>query len=73
VVSFRSSGGGGFGNPFERAPDLVVADINSGKVSVYSAAELYGVIVRESEDGASGRSLIAIDEAATTATRAGGQ
>jgi N-methylhydantoinase B len=53
-------GGGGLGDPFERAPAEVAADVRDGLVSVAAAARDYGVVV--DADGA-------IDEAATRKQR----
>lgn len=60
VIRVVGPGAGGYGDPFTRAPERVLADIKKGAVSLQSAASDYGVIVR---DGA-------IDEAATAARRA---
>jgi N-methylhydantoinase B len=43
VVLHVSAGGGGFGPPFERAPELVLEDVLDEKVSVAAAAREYGV------------------------------
>jgi N-methylhydantoinase B len=40
-----SSGGGGWGDPFLRPPDLVARDVRDGIVSVEAASKLYGVSV----------------------------
>jgi N-methylhydantoinase B len=42
----RSGGGGGFGSPLERDPELVAHDVRQGYVSADSAAHHYGVIFR---------------------------
>jgi len=39
------SGGGGFGDPLTRDPELVAADVRAGMVTVEGAARDYGVIV----------------------------
>jgi N-methylhydantoinase B len=41
--------GGGYGNPREREPELVLADVLSGYVSPERAREVYGVALVESE------------------------
>jgi N-methylhydantoinase B len=41
----RTSGGGGLGDPFERDPDLVAADVAEGRVTVQGARDDYGVDV----------------------------
>jgi N-methylhydantoinase B len=38
-------GGGGFGDPLERDPERVLADVRSGYVSVASARDDYGVVI----------------------------
>src|SRR5215469_12977424 len=58
----RSGGGGGYGNPWERALDAVVDDVRQGYVSIAAAAELYGVIL-DAE-------TFIVDEEATTRERA---
>ena len=45
VVSFRTCGGGGYGPPEARDPQLVVRDVRDGKVSLVRAREIYGVAV----------------------------
>jgi N-methylhydantoinase B len=40
-------GGGGYGDPLEREPDLVVRDVEDGLVSVERAREIYGVVLTE--------------------------
>ncbi|MEM2614798.1 MAG: hydantoinase B/oxoprolinase family protein [Nitrososphaerota archaeon] len=45
IVSIRSGGGGGWGNPFERDPQLVLEDYKNGLISVEEAKRIYGVII----------------------------
>jgi N-methylhydantoinase B len=45
VVSMRATGGGGYGDPLERDPGRVAADVEEGLLSVEAAAESYGVLV----------------------------
>ena len=45
VVTIIEPGGGGFGNPQQRDPDLVVRDVHEGMVSREAAARDYGVDV----------------------------
>jgi N-methylhydantoinase B len=40
-------GGGGFGVPFERDPERVLADVRAGYVSLEAAARDYGVVIRQ--------------------------
>ena len=55
------AGGGGWGDAFTRAPDLVWQDVLDEKVSRQSAARDYGVVI--GEDGV-------LDRAATDRLRA---
>lgn len=41
----RTGGGGGWGNPYERDPDLVYRDVKCGLLTAKDAADLYGVVV----------------------------
>jgi N-methylhydantoinase B len=43
VVSYRTCGGGGYGPPEERDPELVLRDVREGKVSLERAREIYFV------------------------------
>ena len=58
-----TTGGGGYGDPLERAPDLVLADVQAGLVSPRRARDIYGVVVRRS-----GQRYL-LREAETTALR----
>ena len=42
-VIYRSNGGGGFGDPLERDPTSVLADVTAGWVSQGKAEKVYGV------------------------------
>src|SRR4029077_12611791 len=46
LVRVETTGGGGWGDPLEREPDLVGQDVLEGKISERAAREAYGVIVR---------------------------
>ncbi len=46
VFSRPTAGGGGFGDPLERDPALVVEDVKDDYVSVGRAAKDYGVVIR---------------------------
>jgi N-methylhydantoinase B len=46
VLTVRTGGGGGFGDPLERDPRLVIEDIKDDYVSVARAAKDYGVVVQ---------------------------
>ena len=71
VIRIRTTGGGGWGNPLDRDPDLVVRDVVWRKVSPAAALADYGVVLTGSADTDSieGGSL-SYDEAATLAERA---
>jgi N-methylhydantoinase B len=56
----RTGGGGGWGDPFERDPELVRADVLEELVSREAAREQYGVVLRDD---------LTIDEAETNALR----
>ena len=43
-------GGGGYGDPLEREPDLVAHDIEDGLVSIERAREVYGVALTETSE-----------------------
>jgi N-methylhydantoinase B len=43
VVSFRLSGGGGYGDPRERDPEAVAGDVRLGLVSIAAARDRYSV------------------------------
>ncbi|HKC98037.1 MAG TPA: hypothetical protein VKG20_08380, partial [Methylomirabilota bacterium] len=45
VVSFQQSGAGGYGDPFERDPGRVLADVLDDYVSIEAARRDYGVII----------------------------
>jgi N-methylhydantoinase B len=44
VVSIRTGGGGGWGNPLERSTDAVKLDVAEGFLSVEDAERVYGVV-----------------------------
>jgi len=60
ILCLRTGGGGGWGDPFDRPPEAVLADIRGGFVSEAAARTEYGVVL-----GAEG-----VDAAATAALRA---
>jgi N-methylhydantoinase B len=45
VIEFDSAGGGGYGNPLERDPLAVKADVVNGYVSIAKARDDYGVVI----------------------------
>jgi N-methylhydantoinase B len=58
-----NAGGGGYGDPFERDPSLVLDDVRNELVSREAAREQYGVVLAEG--------ALRVDEGATAALRAG--
>jgi N-methylhydantoinase B len=48
VVLMETSGGGGFGDPLDRAPERVVADVKEGYVTAAAAQAIYGVVAGDS-------------------------
>jgi N-methylhydantoinase B len=59
-VIVRTGGGGGFGDPLTRDPQAVRNDVREEFVSVASAREDYGVVLRDD---------LTLDEAATARQR----
>jgi N-methylhydantoinase B len=47
LLRLRTTGGGGWGDPFEREPELVLQDVIRGLVSTEAAERDYGVVIRE--------------------------
>ncbi|XVQ06674.1 hydantoinase B/oxoprolinase family protein [Spirillospora sp. CA-255316] len=52
VIEIHTSGGGGYGDPRERAPEAVLADVRDGLVSEAAAREVYGLSPEELDRGA---------------------
>jgi len=63
---YRSNGGGGFGNPLDRDPERVSADVELGWISTEKANAVYGVVLRADE---SAKDRYVIDLNATTVMR----
>ena len=63
-VVLKLPGGGGYGDPLERAPELVRRDADDGLVSPGHAREAYGVVLTEDGGG------FVVDEEGTDRTRA---
>lgn len=60
VVTFRTAGAGGFGDPLKRDPQVVLGDVENGFVTPEGALADYGVVIVAGE----------VDDDATAATRA---
>jgi N-methylhydantoinase B len=63
VISYRTSGGGGYGSPEEREPERVRKDVANGKVSLARARDVYKVAIDPA--------TIVVNEAETEALRKG--
>ncbi len=61
IVSIRTGSGGGWGDPLEREPSLVLADVISGFITPRDAQEIYGVVIDERTQS--------VDEVATGSLR----
>jgi len=59
-----TGGGGGYGNPHDRPPDEVLADVIDGYVSIDGARRDYGVAID--------RATMTVDETATQELRSAG-
>jgi len=64
LVRVETTGGGGWGDPLEREPEVVALDVLQGKVSARSAREDYGVVLARDAEGEA-----RVDAAATVALR----
>jgi N-methylhydantoinase B len=51
LVRVETTGGGGWGDPLEREPELVALDALQSKVSAHSAREDYGVLLAPDAEG----------------------
>jgi N-methylhydantoinase B len=51
VMRVVTTGGGGWGDPLEREPELVALDVTQGKVSLAAARRDYGVALKRSHAG----------------------
>ncbi len=49
VVQLDRWGGGGYGDPLERDPELVLQDLQNGFISEESAKNLYGVVIHNGQ------------------------
>jgi N-methylhydantoinase B len=50
VLYMRLQSGGGYGDPLERDPQLVLADVTDGLISRETARDVYGVVIDEVKD-----------------------
>ncbi len=63
VIRLETPGGGGFGDPLERDPELVLRDVREGYITARGALQHYGVVLAASEGG------LLLDPQATGAER----
>lgn len=61
VFSIAVAGAGGFGNPLEREPELVLVDVLGDKVSVEGALADYGVVIRGGQIDLEATSAVRLD------------
>ena len=47
IVQYTWQGGGGYGDPLQRAPEAVAADVAAGYISARRALDVYGVVSGE--------------------------
>src|SRR5207237_2161779 len=66
IVRVVTTGGGGWGDPLEREPALVLADVVEGRVSAARARDDYGVVLVDAGD----TDGLAVDEPGTAQLRA---
>ncbi len=66
IVQVLSSGGGGYGDPLERDPALVLRDVDLGFVSERAARDVYGVVLEAVDPP---REPWRVDDAATSELR----
>jgi N-methylhydantoinase B len=45
LITVRTPGGGGYGDPFKREPELVARDVRRGYFDTKDAREEYGVVL----------------------------
>jgi N-methylhydantoinase B len=69
LVRVETTGGGGWGDPLEREPELVALDTLEGKISARAAREEYGVVLAGSEGSSPAAGAPRVDAAATRALR----
>ena len=49
VVQYTVGGGGGYGDPLDRDPALVLRDIRKGALSVETAEKIYGAVISQNQ------------------------
>ena len=49
ILRLETPGGGGYGNPIDRPPELVLQDVKRGYYDRKTAEEAYGVLIVEND------------------------
>jgi N-methylhydantoinase B len=62
VVTIEAPGGGGYGNPLEREPEMVEADVAEGYVTPEQARSDYGVVIDQGTGKVDGEATKALRE-----------
>ncbi|MEU6414959.1 hydantoinase B/oxoprolinase family protein [Microbispora sp. NPDC046933] len=70
VIRIRTTGGGGWGSPYDRPAERVAADVRDGKVSFEGAREDYGVVLSVSHEAGTVDKVV-VDAEATERLREG--
>ncbi|MEV4297915.1 hydantoinase B/oxoprolinase family protein [Microbispora rosea] len=63
VIRIRTTGGGGWGSPYDRPAEKVAADVRDGKVSPEGAREDYGVVLSVSHEAGTADEVVVDVEA----------
>ncbi|WP_432864235.1 hydantoinase B/oxoprolinase family protein [Microbispora rosea] len=63
VIRIRTTGGGGWGSPYDRPAEKVAADVRDGKVSPEGAREDYGVVLSVSHEAGAADEVVVDVEA----------
>ena len=51
ILRLETPGGGGYGDPIDRPPELVLQDVKRGYYDRKTAKEEYGVLIEENDGG----------------------
>jgi len=71
-VAIETPGGGGYGPAFERPAEKVLADVQSGRISLERARIAYGVAIRSTIGDEGDPAGLTVDPDATARLRQGG-
>ena len=64
ILRIETGGGGGYGHPYDRAVEKVLADVQGGFVSVEAARSEYGVVIRDDQVDAEATAQLRADRPA---------